>query len=747
MRLISLLILMTMALSAQDYIWPTDLGKHLSSNFGEFRTTGYHLGLDMKTKGTTGHPIFAVSDGYISRIVTNYSGFGRALYLKMDDGQTAVYAHLSKFIPRIENRLKETQLATQSYMTNIFPNSEEFRFKKGDLIAYSGNTGFSFAPHLHFEIRNTYGQALNPLTSGLSQADRLAPIVDEVSFIPLDVNSWVNGNQLPQNFLLFRDRKGEYYFPDTINISGITGLAIKAYDKRQGANNIYQPHRIEIYIDNKLHHSLQFDRLDYNWLSTASFIKDYRNSRLNLGDFIKLYRNKTDPMVPVHSDSSSGILDLTPGYHQIKILVMDVLKNTRIVNGTILKMEPFEMTLEKLGETEEFFSFLLQPKSITVPIENVIAYSFTPYGFAEAQVDIQSSSPVESGRIITIPKNQIKRKALQLIGRNKLGTFSEPVHWMDKNYTGDHLSVMVDMDISQTDGGVFIQVKPEQVVDADFSLRLKGKYQYETILLNQIQPSVYLTPPIHPKMFNQVDQIEVIINRSIERQIRFDFPYTVASPDTSITVVSKDTYCSLRANKTSVTTPTLMWVEAVHKHAPVKKGNLLSRVYQLQPFDRPLLKPVDIGIRYTHKLKDRDKIHLYYYDSKEGWSFIPTKNNKDRQVLTGSVKHMDAIAIIEDTISPKIKSMHPGHNGKYSSLELNHFIIKIDDELSGFEPVEDSFEFKLDNQPIIFAYQPNLKEISYQLDKPLPIGIHTIQFKAIDRAGNTVSRNIEFTVY
>ena len=91
--------------------------------------------------------------------------------------------------------------------------------------------------------------------------------------------------------------------------------------------------------------------------------------------------------------------------------------------------------------------------------------------------------------------------------------------------------------------------------------------------------------------------------------------------------------------------------------------------------------------------------------------------------------------------------MHPGHNGKYSSLELNHFIIKIDDELSGFEPVEDSFEFKLDNQPIIFAYQPNLKEISYKLDKPLPIGIHTIQCKAIDRAGNTVSRNIEFTVY
>ena len=172
-----------------------------------------------------------------------------------------------------------------------------------------------------------------------------------------------------------------------------------------------------------------------------------------------------------------------------------------------------------------------------------------------------------------------------------------------------------------------------------------------------------------------------------------------------------------------------------------------SRVYQLQPFERPLLKPVIIGIRYPAKFKDREKIHLYYYDQKEGWSFIPTENNKERKVLTDSVKHLDAVAIIEDTSPPTIKSMHPGHNGKYPTLELNQFKIKIDDTLSGFDPVEDSFEFKLNHQPLIYAYQPKTKEVSYQLDGPLSIGTHSIQFTARDRAGNEVSRNIEFTVY
>ena len=182
MKILLVILFFNVHAWTQDYTWPTNLGKHLSSNFGEFRTTGYHQGLDIKTKGSIGHPVFAVSDGYISRIVSNFSGFGRALYLTLDDDQTAVYGHLSKFTPRLEDRLIKQQEKNQSYISNIFLSPEEFKFKKGDIIAYSGNTGFSFGPHLHFEIRNKKGQTLNPLTSGLSQADRLAPLIDEISF-------------------------------------------------------------------------------------------------------------------------------------------------------------------------------------------------------------------------------------------------------------------------------------------------------------------------------------------------------------------------------------------------------------------------------------------------------------------------------------------------------------------------------------------------------------------------------------
>ena len=109
MKLYIIAISVFSILYGQNYTWPTDLGKDLSSNFGEFRSTGYHIGIDMKTKGTVGHPIYAISDGHISRIVSNFAGFGKALYLKLDDGNTAVYAHLSKFTPLLERRLKRQQ--------------------------------------------------------------------------------------------------------------------------------------------------------------------------------------------------------------------------------------------------------------------------------------------------------------------------------------------------------------------------------------------------------------------------------------------------------------------------------------------------------------------------------------------------------------------------------------------------------------------------------------------------------------
>ena len=745
MKKISLILFLCSTLS-QEYSWPTGKGKHLSSNFGEFRTTGYHLGIDVKTKGAEGLPIYAISDGHIERVVTNYSGFGRALYLKLDDGKTAVYAHLSKFEPDLEERLKEEQKKVDSYVTNFYLNPKEFRFSKNDIIAYSGNTGFSYGPHLHFELRDENGMIINPLTNGLDQPDRLAAIVEEVALTPLGKDSWVNGNQLPQNFPVFRDRKGEYHFADTINVFGKIGLSIKTHDKREGANNKYQPHQIEIFVNDEIYHSLKFEKLSYNWQSTANYINDYRNSRLNLGDFVKLYRNYGDPTVPVHSVETDGTMELNKGYHKIKLVVYDAKENARVVHGTLFVMNPFEVNVTKQSETPELTSFLLQPISLAIPIKSAVIYSFTPYGFADRNISIVSNENIESGLVVTIQKKQMTNKTLQFIAQNDLGTISTPAHWANPSISGDHLSISYDLDISQTDAGVYIQIQPEKFIDEKISLRLKGVLKYISIPVNQIQPNVYLSSPLDPKEFSDVDQIETIISGNIERQILFKFPFTVVPSDSSKTIVSEDGYCSIKSRKDSYTDDILSWIEPVHKHPPIKGGMLHSRVYQLQPFERPLLEPMGIAMRYTKKL-DNKKKHLYFYDKKEGWTFVKTKNISERRVLLGEVKHLDAVAIIEDNTPPIFIRSYPGNGGKFSSLELNNFRISIDDELSGFDPKPSSFDVSLNGERLYYAFQPKLKILSYDLEKPLAIGKHSIAIRASDQAGNELRKTIKFEVY
>ena len=119
---------------AQEPHWPTDAGKAYSSNFGEYRDDHFHMGLDIRTKGTVGHKVYAVENGFISRIVTNYSGYGKAIYHKTISGKTIIYAHLEKFSPIMERVVNLQQSKNKKYSINTNFSSNEFRVKKGDVI-------------------------------------------------------------------------------------------------------------------------------------------------------------------------------------------------------------------------------------------------------------------------------------------------------------------------------------------------------------------------------------------------------------------------------------------------------------------------------------------------------------------------------------------------------------------------------------------------------------------------------------
>ena len=219
---------------SQDYLWPVQAEKELTAIFGEERPGRYHTGIDIRTFGEIGYELIAIDDGYISHIRTSSKGYGKTIYLKLNDGNTAVYAHLDHFTPELDNLVNALHQHYRKYTIDHKIEPNDYPVKKGDIIGYSGDTGGVSGPHLHFEIRNNHGQPVNPFKHSLDIPDDLPPEVTSLAIIPLDNKAKVNGFPEQKIYPLQKINNNQYVLADTMFVSGNIGFAIKALDKISG---------------------------------------------------------------------------------------------------------------------------------------------------------------------------------------------------------------------------------------------------------------------------------------------------------------------------------------------------------------------------------------------------------------------------------------------------------------------------------------------------------------------------------
>lgn len=221
------------------YTFPINPGSqnYLAGTIGEIRASHFHTGIDVKTGGEIGLPIYAIADGYISRIKISIGGYGHSLYMTHPNGTTSLYAHLNAYSEKVEKAIRKRQYEKESYAIEVFPKKDELLFNQGEIIGYSGNTGSSSGPHLHFEIRDKDQNPLDLLQFGFSEIkDRIAPMVKKIAFITLNDKARVNNLFGRYEFdLIHVDNAFRTNVP--IELSGKIGVEIYSYDLMDGIPN------------------------------------------------------------------------------------------------------------------------------------------------------------------------------------------------------------------------------------------------------------------------------------------------------------------------------------------------------------------------------------------------------------------------------------------------------------------------------------------------------------------------------
>ncbi len=309
---------------------PLAIPIQLSANFGELRTNHFHMGFDIRTAQRENLPVFAAAEGYISKVKIEPSGFGQAIYLTHPNGYTTLYAHLNSFYPALGEYIKNKQYESRQWEQEIDFEPNQFKVNKGEAIAYSGNTGASAGPHLHFEIRNTETENnLNPWLFNIGLSDNIPPSVYRLYFYDRRYSTY----QATPTPIAIRGSNGNYTRDGVLVVpTPKISFGITAEDKYNISSFRYGIYSAELWWDDTLQCSFRLDNISYNETRYSNASIDY-TKKLSGGAYIQhLSRLPGNASSIFTILQNNGVITLTDtAIHNAKVYVRDAAGNTSVV--------------------------------------------------------------------------------------------------------------------------------------------------------------------------------------------------------------------------------------------------------------------------------------------------------------------------------------------------------------------------------------------------------------------------------
>ncbi|MEE9439677.1 MAG: M23 family metallopeptidase [Saprospiraceae bacterium] len=339
----------TAIFTTEKFISPVDHTIKLAGSFGEIRTNHFHGGIDIKSRtGEEGDTIKASMSGFISRIKIQSGGYGKVLYITHPNGYTTVYAHLQNFVDTVQQYINQKQIESQSYEIDVYPGADKYKVRQGQAIGFMGNTGRSYGPHLHFEIRSSIEEIpQNPYLFGIGPDDNKAPSLYNIDIHGLDNMQHKIWSKTQRTSTV---KKGNLNVVNTIEVPAWrAGIAIQAIDLMNGAKNKNGVYAIQMFVDDTLYYSHIMNEVGFDVTKYINSHIDYQQKKKAKRTLIKCYKalgNKLEFYPTLVNNGEIKLFKNKP--RRVHIVLKDFYENTTEYSINLLRRDAKE------GELQQF---------------------------------------------------------------------------------------------------------------------------------------------------------------------------------------------------------------------------------------------------------------------------------------------------------------------------------------------------------------------------------------------------------
>ena len=729
---------------AGDYHWPMAAPPALNSSFGEYRPRRFHAGLDFKTWGKEGYPVQAVDDGYVWRVRTSPWGYGKVIYIRLQDGRTAVYAHLSAFASQVQTHVEAEQDRRGFYSVNLFFKPNQIQVRRGETLGYSGSTG-SGVPHLHFEIRDEHQRPINGLLHGFNVKDTIAPTIQSLALIPMDADSRVSDGMDPVTVgVRWRAGQKRYVTRKAPMVSGRIGVGVKTYDQADATvlSNRFSPYRLRLFVNDRVVFETRYTVFAYSQVNQVELDRNFVLKKRGAGLYHNLYRSDGNQL-PMYGKfkvedgvlyagirpSGRGVA-LDPGRNRIRVEVEDVAGNrSRADLDVIVNSVPrvLEASTELNGRTVRARARVRDGNLKTVVVERSVDAGRSWGRVRRVDADTLGRIDVEFAHTPQAVYRVLARDRLAAEGFRVCA----PVSATDRAAKDDLLKCTVRY---YPDFSV-LEIVSKRLLSAPPGVTLRWPSNRETTP-EVIQRSLFRyesVVPFDPAVDGQVEAVlsAVDLNGSPGRR-------TVHIVQTPVRVSggvvrSADGMAEARFDAGEVYRPFFGRIAATPGKGVIRLPLVGSR-YRFGPEDVPFRRKAEILLRYPADFDRPERLGIYRLTGKGAWVFVGNRPDRGRHAVAARVSSFSTYALLLDETPPRVRIQRPVRGAKVADRRPM-LVARIGDSGSGIRREEDIL-MRLDGKRLIAEYDPETGQVKARPRQPLPPGNHRLEVAVRDACGN-----------